>query len=102
MLVYECFGTKYEDVHVSIGHYADGNLCVSLFNSEGAILTASVNLPESLDLEANQFYCKEWSENEGVGEWLEANGIATRLPGTEAKTGFVSAERFELTSDYMK
>jgi hypothetical protein len=56
------------------------------------VATLSVNLPDKTQtLSPGEFFCKDWSENEGMCDWLEENKIAYRT-GRGAITGFVFAE----------
>lgn len=50
----------------------------------------STNLPDHVLL-PGEFFCKDWSENSGMCDWLEENGIAKRT-GKAAIAGYVLAE----------
>lgn len=93
---YNCFGTKYKNVSVKVSKYLNGNTAVHLSCEGGEpLLTASVNIVGHR-LPEGQFFCKAWSENEGIDIWLQDNEIAKHIPGHSVKTGFVTAELFEL------
>lgn len=59
------------------------------------LATLSVNLPERCaTLTPGQFFCKDWSENEGMADWLEENSIAKRT-GKGAVAGYAYADIME-------
>lgn len=98
--------TKYADEHgcsVQAAEYVNGGLAIQLHTEDGErMLTASVFIEGRSDkLLPFQFYSKDWSENEGVVEWLKQSGIATGT-GRYVQTGFCEAELLELTAKYRK
>lgn len=74
--------TAYADELVTLhkGTYGNGNLAlyVNSYLDGSRILTITVNTDTSLALPADQFVCKNYSENKGVVEWLELEGIAKK------------------------
>lgn len=88
------FTGKYDssptDVLLHCGKYANGRLALRLVNLEWEpLLTVTVNLPEVL-LQADEVAIKDWSENEGVLDFLLTNRIVQRT-GRVVPTGFVEA-----------
>lgn len=82
--------------------YAAGGLALELVTQhpEGwsePVARVSVFFPEE-NLADNEFFCKDWLENEGIADWLEENHLATRIPGGRA-SGFVYADRFRLSEE---
>jgi len=73
----------------------NGALALEAYDKEGPYCTLSVNFPESACLPKNQCYFKNWSENEGMLERLEAQGLVRRLGPTMA-SGFVQAPLVEV------
>lgn len=79
--------TEYVDQHVNLytDKYSNGNLALLAldFKTGEPVMALSTNVgplpPGTL------FVCKNYSENEGVDEWLEENRIA--LPVTEVSVG---------------
>jgi hypothetical protein len=56
------------------------------------VATISCNIPDrAKSLRPGEFFCKDWSENEGMADWLEENKIATRT-GRGEVAGFAFAE----------
>lgn len=82
--------------------YTNGAPALLAISDDGIgepLATISVNLPErSATLTPGQFFCKDWSENEGMADWLEENKIASRT-GKIAPTGFVFAEVMEFSPE---
>jgi hypothetical protein len=68
------FGTEY--VVKPVTHtYHNGNMAVRLMGDDGSpFATLSVNLPESDTLPKDQFFVKDWSENEGLANQLLEQG----------------------------
>ena len=98
--------TKYADEQgcsVQAAEYVNGGLAIQLYTADGErMLTASVFIEgRSEKLLPFQFYSKDWSENEGVVEWLKQAEIVTDT-GRYVQTGFCEAELLELTPKYRK
>ena len=83
--------TQYSDYNVIIesGRYRNGRLALELIDAEDGcpVMTATVNLPE-VKLEENEIIIKNYSENEGVLEFLIENKI-TSNPVRCVNNGFV-------------
>lgn len=62
--------------------------------------TLSVNMPEA-PADAECFWCKDWSENEWVPDFLTENEIATPT-GRSCISGFVCASEYRLSKDVLK
>lgn len=103
------FRYKQWDVTISLSHYADPlqrtaiqlraadtehNEAQDVMPGE-PIAVATVNLPE-WEARADQTYIKDWSENEGMAQWLYGNGLATPT-GTFVEVGYVDAPLVNLT-----
>ena len=63
------------------------------------IATATCNLTVDPPLKPFEFFCKDWSENEGMADWLIEQGIATDT-GRSAVSGFVLASIMIFTPEY--
>ena len=61
----------------------------------------TVVIPESLMCEDDEAFIKNWSENEGIDDWLVENGIAV-CTGTEVQTGYVSAPIMKFDLDKVR
>lgn len=83
--------TQYSDYNVIIetGKYRNGRLALELIDAEDGcpVMTATVNLPE-VGLEEDEIIIKNYSENEGVLEFLIKNKI-TSNPVRWVNNGFV-------------
>ncbi|MBW4622357.1 MAG: hypothetical protein KME17_23755 [Cyanosarcina radialis HA8281-LM2] len=76
--------------------YPDGQPCLQLWSAtDGPILTASVNLPEYL-LSPDQILVKNYAENQGILEVLEAARIVKRLD--RVKSGQEQADLCQILS----
>ena len=68
---------------VELSRYHDGTTAVTLIDDEGLVAVASVNMtdfgviPEYLP--NYRFFCKDWSENEGMVQALVKAGVAKEL-----------------------
>jgi hypothetical protein len=91
-----------DEVALEFGKYKDGSTALELIAVGGEIpepyMTVSVCFPESCILPPHSFYVKDYSENEGIANWLEENGIASPLPVT-VNSGFVRCQAYMLTPE---
>ena len=76
-------------------YHDNGALALQAYDEEGPFATLSTNLPLSKSLPKNQCFFKNWSENDGFLEQLEAQGLVKRV-GPSMQTGFVSAPLVEV------
>lgn len=83
------FGKTYP-ITLDACNYHNGNTCIRLFTEGSPFAILSVNLPESSALPPGVFYAKYWSENRGIVEQLEEQGIIERVEEIPfATSGFV-------------
>lgn len=77
------------EVFVQLGNYPNGRVSISLFDAEDGCpyAMASVNLPDVL-LADNEVLIKDYSENEGILDFLLENNIVT-LTDNGVQSGFV-------------
>ena len=73
-------------VSFSFDHYMNGALFVGLVDEEGPYSNVSVNLPESGSLPKDEFFLKNWSENEELANALIEKGIIVPT-GKQASMG---------------
>jgi hypothetical protein len=85
-------------VYLSKGKYPNGRTSIKLIDAEDGcpVMTATTNVPE-VELAENEIIIKNYSENEGVLEFLQENGIVGEVKRTIG-VGFVSAPVVELLS----
>lgn len=78
------------DVILSWGKYGNGRRALEIIDSEDGcpVMVATVNIPE-VPLAENEVIIKNYSENEGVLEFLQENGIVGPVK-RQVGTGFVS------------
>ncbi len=88
------FETKYGtyDVIFEIGKYSNGRLAITFldFNTGEDVLTATVNMPREF-LEPGEVIIKDYSENEGVLDWLMSVGVITEALRT-IKAGYCEVQ----------
>lgn len=96
------FGTTTE-VFIHVATYGNGRLALQLTcpmegvpNALEPYMTPTVNLPDE-ECGPGEVYVKDWSENEGITEWLIKNELIQAPPVGGAATGYVFARRFKLT-----
>lgn len=74
-------------------------IAVSDDHNREPVATISCNIPDKVkSLGPGEFFCKDWSENEGMADWLEENKIATRT-GRGEVAGFAFAEIMAFTPE---
>jgi hypothetical protein len=98
--------TRYLKSHkAKLSHlrYADGNPCLRILGADTGevLMTATVNVEGWRPFNKNQVLIKNWSENEGLLDCLEEQGILKRT-GIEIPTGFVKAIECELSPEWME
>ena len=107
---YTAFGEEYE-VYLEFNRYADnGATAIQLMSDEeGPIATATVNpVDEEFDRMVkkdggHRFVCiKDYSENEGMTQFLMENNVIKPDLITWIPSGFVLLGAFELTEEYAK
>ena len=83
-------------VRLSWGKYVGGRTALALMHAEDGdpVACCTVNIPEA-SLGENEILVKNWTENEGMDDWLAENGIAKHT-GRDVATGYVSAPVMEL------
>lgn len=100
-LIHHAFGQATE-VQLWVATYPNGRVALQLmaqmedYDSLEPYLTPSVNLVND-PCPNGEIYIKNWSENEGIQEWLIENGVIEPTPTHAAHSGYVMAERFKLT-----
>lgn len=86
--------TKYSayDVELVERFYANGRLAIELIDANDGcpVMVATVNLPE-VPLSEGEIIIKDYSENEGVLDFLQSEGIVGPVLRT-AQSGFVQCQ----------
>lgn len=92
---------KQWECELQIGYYGNGNTAIQILDKEdyGLITTATVNLGDKLP--ENQAYIKDYSENEGMLEFLKKTGIVNKVIGYKS-SGYIIAPLCELNMDVIK
>lgn len=90
--------TPYSEYNVTISKrkYSNGRTSLQIIDAEDGfpVMTATTNVPE-VELAENEIIIKNYSENEGVLEFLQENGIVGEVKRTIG-IGFVSVPVVEL------
>jgi mannose-6-phosphate isomerase-like protein (cupin superfamily) len=85
------------EVYFNFNNYRNnGALAVELMDDEGPYATVSTNLPESADLPKDEFFLKNWSENEELAKQLIQKNIIIPT-GKRASMGAMS---FKVSPEY--
>jgi len=86
--------TKYSESNVDLswGQYSNGRKALQIIDTEDGcpIMVATVNVPEE-PLAENETIIKNYSENEGVLDFLQENKIVGQVK-REIRIGFVSCQ----------
>jgi hypothetical protein len=87
------YRSKYGSYQVILqkNSYSNGRLAIQLIDAEDGepVAIATVNLPEH-ELAPDEVFIKDWSENDGMVEFLVENGIV-EYTGRRVPTGYTSA-----------
>lgn len=105
-LIYEKYGPI--EVRLDIATYPNGRVGLQLESKCDDIpgmewepwATASVNLPDCPCPE-NEVWIKDYSENEGMAEWLIKIGVLEKKPTAHTISGYVSISRYRFTAPFM-
>jgi hypothetical protein len=82
---------------VGAGRYPNGRVALVVFAPDGEQLaTATVNLPDEPCAD-NEIFVKDYSENEGMADFLVKEGFIEPNPTGFARSGFVTIYRYQLS-----
>jgi hypothetical protein len=89
------YGETY-DVTLKFGKYSNGRTAIELIDCEDGfpLMTATVNLPDA-EIQDDEVIIKNYSENEGVLEFLIKNEIVSP-PTRTIPTGWVTCQVVKL------
>lgn len=94
------YGT-YKDSFFQTGHYENGNLAIEIWsNEEGPITRVTVN--PDIKIPQTQIAVKDYSENEGMVDWLISQDIIEKNPVKVVESGWVEIPIFNLTLNGIK
>jgi len=87
------------DLEINYSKYANGRTAIALVDREDGMpfTTASVNMPDH-DCPEGHIYIKNWSENEGMVEYLQGKGIIGEIV-SYVNSGFVTVPLCKLRSE---
>lgn len=96
-----------EGVSIHAGQYPNNRLVIQLMtpldgepDNLEPFATATVNMPDE-ECPENEVWVKDWSENEGMTEFLKDAGVIERTPTCYTNSGFVVVKRYRLTAAFM-
>ena len=93
---YESKYGNYEDCSFRVGHYENGNTAVEVWsNTEGPITKITVN--PDITIPKNMLAIKNYSENEGVDDWMISQNLIEAAPLHIIKIGWVEIPVYRLT-----
>jgi hypothetical protein len=86
-------------MHIQLGHYANGQPLVQLWDEDGPACTLSTAIEDAPKLPDDGFWLKDWSENrQRAGQMIE-DGLIEPIPDiAPAPTGFVTSAAYRLTA----
>jgi len=89
------------EVYFQYNKYRDNNaLAVELVETTGEpYAMISVNVPESAQLPEDEFFLKDWSENEPVAKALVEKGVIIPT-GKRTSSGFIVAKSYKINPEY--
>ena len=89
------------ELYLELNNYRNNNaLAVELISTdEEPYATVSVNLPESAELPKDEFFLKNWSENEEIAQQLIEKKIIIPT-GKEASSEFIRARSYKINPEY--
>lgn len=93
--IYKFNGIWKGDVYLEFNKYANDRTAIQLMSeTEGPIAMATVNIPDAT-LAEDEIIIKDYSENEGMAEFITENNIGTPT-GRYVSSGFVTCPVFKL------
>lgn len=96
------FGFEY-DVQLVVSTYAvKDRMAIMLIDSDSGeqVATVTVNLPEE-ELDEDEVFIKNHSENEGMLEWTKQIGLVKEITGY-VKSGFVEVPKVKLNLEKLE
>ena len=94
-------GEEYRNCTFKWGRYGNGNVALMIeSDEEGPIARCTVNPSEYIAFP--YIVVKDWSENQGMTEFLVSQGIVCGETKAEIETGFVTAKVMMLTEKGQK
>lgn len=87
--------TSYPNCRFVPNRYHNGNLALQIFDDEGLIATCTVN--GRAETEGSIIAIKDYSENEGMVDFLKSIGIIEDTPHYIEYSGFVTIPYYDLT-----
>lgn len=95
---YESKYGNYENCYFDVGRYAENdNLAIRIRAEYGEPIT-TVTINPSEDISDDYIFVKDYSENEGMVEWLTKMNIIDPTPKKAVSSGWVSIKAYELTA----
>ena len=103
-LVYDAglFKKKPEPVELDVDQYANGRLALRLLAWDGEneshepFAVCTVNLPGEY-LEPDEIFVKDYSENEGMADWMIRNNLIMPEAERHVRSGFVQIGAYKIT-----
>lgn len=91
-----------DEVFFELDNYSNNNaLAVELVSTDGEpYAMVSVNVEESAQLPPDEFFLKDWSENEPVAKALIEMG-AVIPTGKRTASGFIVAKSYKINPEYL-
>lgn len=87
---------EYDHCFFQVGHYQNDNLAIEIWsNEEGPISRVTVN--PGIYIDNDRIAIKNYSENEGMVDWLVSEGLIEELPIEHISSGWVKIPIHELT-----
>ena len=86
------------DVVLTFGKYSNGNTAIRLISNDEwqePIATATINL--GFEIPENEAYIKDYSENEGMEQFLKDNGFIENEPLETVSSNYVMINKYKLT-----
>lgn len=90
-------------VDINLLHYDNGRFALQLVDHEDSepITTATVNLVDE-DCPHDEVWVKDWSENEGITDWLAEHEVIEPQPTDNTQTGHAQAQRYKLSQKFLE
>lgn len=96
MMAYTSKYGTYPNCYFRVGKYLNGNLAIEIWsNEEGPIVKVTIN--PDIKIPKGYIAIKNYSENEGMVEWLQSTGIIVDEPTQIIRSGFIEIPVYALT-----
>lgn len=94
---YEGKYCRYDDCEFLLGHYSNGNLGIEIWSVDNGPIT-KVTVNPDIKIPEDRIAIKNYSENEGMVDWLISMSIIEDSPANVIHSGWIDIPVHRLTT----